>query len=83
MKKAILVENAVCVGSGKDWWKRINGLTKAVIEKCNSIDDTASILVPSHTNYNGQKYKLALFSGSYGYTHRQINDRDYDIIATI
>lgn len=80
--KAILVSSAVCKGSGSDKFKRITGLTKAILSQVKGIDAEAVILVPSNTQYQGQMYKLAkAFRG--GFNHRQINDADYQIIATI
>jgi len=84
--KAVLVEDAECIGSGSDRWKRINGLTKSVISKiegARQIHGDLEILVYSHTEYLGQKYKLAVNQGDYGWQHRQINDSDYQIVATV
>ncbi len=82
MIKAILVSTAVCKGSGSDKFKSITGLTKAVLAQVKEIDPEAVILVPSNTEYQGQKYKLAkAFRG--GFNHRQINDADYQVVATI
>lgn len=82
MKKAILVTPATCIGSGSDLYKRINGVTKKITEICDSIDPNAAILTHSHTNYQGQKYKLAI-RDCWGWKHRQINDSDYEIIAIV
>ena len=82
LQKAVLVETARCIGSGSDQWKRINGLTKPVLEKVKAFGDGVTILVPSHTEYNGQHYKKAVAYGS-RFCHRQINDADFQIIGAI
>ena len=79
MVKAILVSSAVCHGSGCDRYRWISGLTKEITEQ---IPEGIQILVPSHTGYNGQKYKLAK-KWAKGWQHRQANDADYNIIKTI
>lgn len=80
MIKAIVVSTAKCNGSGSDRFKSISGLTKDIIAQ---IPDGIAVLVPSHTCYNNQKFKLAVNQGKYGWNHRQINDADYEIIKTI
>lgn len=79
MEKAILVSSAKCIGSGSDRFKSISGLTKDVLAQ---IPDGVTILVPSNTNYLGQKYKKAV-KWAKGWNHRQINDSDYEIIKII
>ena len=87
MEKAVLVENAICVGSGSDLWKRINGLTKKILAKKAALEivhGPLTILVWSHTEYLGQQYKRAIYRGTtFGWQHRQINDSDFDIVAII
>lgn len=83
MKNAIYVKCAKCHGQGSDPYKWVSGLTKSIISKCNEIDPTATILVTSHTLYQGNIYKRAEYQGKYGWKHRQINDRDYNIIGII
>lgn len=108
MKKAILIENAKCNGSGSNRWKTVSGITKNVIKQIEQIagkqnyktsvvagdaykifedtfgNDNVCLLAYSNTNYQNQKYKLIInIRNGYNKTHRQINDSDYEIIATI
>lgn len=46
-------------------------------------NDNVVLLAHSHTSYQGQNYKQIVKIGSEYQTHRQINDADFEIIATI
>ena len=81
MKNAILIKNATCHGQGSDRYKWISGITKSVMDEIAKYPG-CSVLVRSHTTYMGQQYKLAIHN-TFGWNHRQINDNDYEIIATI
>jgi len=65
---AVFVSTATCHGSGTDRFRWVSGLTKKILAQ---IPGEYSVLVPSHTTYLGQKYKLAIIN-SYGAHHRQI-----------
>ena len=81
-KPAILVESAECRGSGSDTYKWVNGITKSVRAKCREINPDAEILVPSHTLYQNEPYKKVVFYQDRA-NHRQINCRNYYIVAII
>ena len=85
---AVLIESAWCVGSGKNLYKRINGLTKKVLERAHKIAADygvpITILVPSHTCWLNQRYKLAVYRDkTWGWTHRQGCDADYVVLAAV
>jgi len=86
--KAIFVSGAWCNGSGCNRFKWVSGITKPIraeIEELEKIHGSLAILVPSHTGYLGQQFKLARRGVHAGYgnrfDHRQINDADYEIVA--
>jgi len=103
MKKAILITDAICNGSGSDRFKTVSGITREVLKKVADLageqnsakiydrvvlsdtfgPDKIELLANSNTNYQGQKYKRVINIGKRYTTHRQINDADYEIIATI
>lgn len=80
---AIIIKSARCKGKGRDPYKRINGISKEILLKVAEIDENAVLLVPSNTKWQNQQYKIAVFVGAYGWTHRQCKDSDYNIIAEI
>lgn len=85
---AVYIPYAECIGSGSDMWKRINGITKARLEEIEHFMKkqgltTIAILVDSNTQHLNQKYKRAEYRGSYGWTHRQIEDHDFEIVFTV
>lgn len=77
--EAVYMASAVCNGSGTDRYRWVSGISKKQRE---SIPEGMAVLVDSHTQYNGQMYKLAVYT-SYGWQHRQIRDDDYTIIDVI
>jgi len=85
--KAIYVESAYCTGSGSDRWKRVSGMTSYIMEEIEEVKkqlgaNEITILVPSHTEYQGQRYKRAIHT-AYGWDHRQCRDDDYSIVYRI
>jgi hypothetical protein len=83
---AVRVISAECIGKGKDRFKRVNGITKDVKAKIEFLEKKhgpLTILVDSHTFYQGQRYKKAIQAPDGSFVHRQINDSDYIIVDTI
>lgn len=76
---AVLVTPAKCYGSGRDRYRHISGLTKDILAQ---VPEGHTILVPSHTKYQGQFYKKAIKDRKC-WTHRQAEDSDYVIVKTI
>ena len=77
-KPAIYVENAYCYGKGSDKFKGVSGISKNIRDAINSDFAVLVVLVDSHTEYMGQKYKKAIYQNKRWY-HRQIKDADYEI----
>ncbi|MHC5062154.1 MAG: hypothetical protein ACYTFK_13910 [Planctomycetota bacterium] len=83
---AVRVISAECIGKGKDCFKRVNGITKDVKAKIEILEKKhgpLTILVDSHTFYQGQRYKKAIQIPNGSFVHRQIKVSDYIVVATI
>lgn len=76
---AIYIPSAYCVGSGSDLYKRVSGISQ---RQRRAIPDGLTVLVVSHTRYQGQQYKRAIYVNTgerRQWKHRQVNDNDYCI----
>ena len=75
---AVVHLGAECKGSGSDRYKYVKGIHKSVALRAENAG--LAILVESHTQWEGQRLKLAVYEAG-RWRHKQIRDDDYRIVS--
>ena len=79
--KAVFISDARCHGAGSNRYKWVSGVARHYT--AGEIPEGLAVLVRSHTQFDGQCYKLAIRFRRNKWAHRQINDSDYEIVKVI
>lgn len=86
LRAAVIVHSAECKGSGNDPYKWVTGLTQRVLDEVSALveETPVAILVPSNTDWQGEKYKRAIWNGARKiWEHRFVFARNFVIVGRI